>query len=608
MNIFSFIREQRQNYKTDKVEIVDGLEFNQRDTITRAELYYNSTFETGKTDSLGREKPFYNIVKHRVTLAKKATDLDVKDIQVESEGYDDYMASFLFGKENRNWMRVSKFGVFLNRFGKTRPKFGGVLVKKTEHNGKLELHVVPWKDVITDQTDILKGVIIERHYYTPSDLMAMDGVWDNVEQAVKTAKQSKDEEDEHNERRTPGNYIVVYEVHGDLPIAFLKLKDGIQPKDEDWHKYTGQVHIVAGVDNLSTDDDGKQIEGGIILFGAKEKKKPYKYLSWDEVDGRALGVGTVEDSFEAQVWTNDAKLKEKRAMELGSKVIYKTTDKKLGRNILTDMDDGDIIQLSEGKDISQVNTLSNALPEFKNLVDSWKDQVDRVTSTFESNTGESLPSGTPYRLGGMLNQEANSTFVDRLEDAGLFIEELYEDWITPYLQKQLEKAHTLNGEFSKEELDQIDEAYISYVLSEEIQKKREQGILVNREAVDSEYARLKRELSLTKNRRYLDIPKGYYSKARKKVRVVITNEQRNKAAIMESLSNILMSVVKAPQILQDPRLKKLFNKIMEMAGISPIEVDTVEAQPQPTMQPQPAVPAGVPSLPTPSPVTAPVNA
>lgn len=109
MNIYQFIREQRQNYKTDKVEIVDGLEFNQRDTITRAELYYNSTFETGNTDSLGNEKPFYNIVKHRVTLAKKATDLDVKDIQVESEGYSDFMASFLFGKENRNLMRDSKF-------------------------------------------------------------------------------------------------------------------------------------------------------------------------------------------------------------------------------------------------------------------------------------------------------------------------------------------------------------------------------------------------------------------------------------------------------------------------------------------------------------------
>lgn len=489
-SIFAFVREQRNEYETNDVTIVEGLDYNQQKLIRRAELYYNSTFESGNTDSLGRDKPFYNINKHRVTLAKKATDLDVKDIQVESEGYSDFMPSFLFGKENRNWMRDSKFGVFLNKMGKTRAKFGGVLVKKTEHDGKLELHVVPWKDVITDQTNILSGVIIERHFYTPSELKAMAGVWDNVDEAIRLAERNKNDESLTEQKKTPGNYIEVYEIHGDLPIAYLK--DPEKVEEEDWQEYVPQVHIVAGVDEMSENEDpasGEKTitEEGIVLFSGKEKEKPYKYLSWDEVDGRALGVGVIEDSFEAQVWTNDAILKEKRAMELGSKMIFKTTDKKIGRNILTDMDDGDVVQLSEGKDLNTVNTLSNALPEFQNLIEKWKDQADRVTSTFEANTGEALPSGTPYRLGGMLNQEANSTFVDRLEEMGLFIEELYEDWIMPYLEKQLEKAHTLNGEFSKEELDQIDEAYVSALLMDEIQKKRKQGILVSREAVDAEF-------------------------------------------------------------------------------------------------------------------------
>jgi hypothetical protein len=32
----------------------------------------------------------------------------------------------------------------------TRVKYGGVLVKKTERDGQLELHVVDWLNVITE--------------------------------------------------------------------------------------------------------------------------------------------------------------------------------------------------------------------------------------------------------------------------------------------------------------------------------------------------------------------------------------------------------------------------------------------------------------------------
>src|SRR3569833_353006 len=39
---------------------------------------------SGNKDSLGREKPFFNICKFRVNVATRATDLDTKDVQIES--------------------------------------------------------------------------------------------------------------------------------------------------------------------------------------------------------------------------------------------------------------------------------------------------------------------------------------------------------------------------------------------------------------------------------------------------------------------------------------------------------------------------------------------
>jgi len=586
MNIFSFVREQRQSYKTDKVTIVDGLDFNQHDTLKTIELYYNSKFESGNKDSLGREKPFYNINKFRVKLATRATDLDVKDIRIESEYSTGYARSFLLSKENQVWMKEVMMGKILNLLGHTRAKYGGVLVKKTEHNDKLELHIVPWKDTVTDQTDILKGVIIERHFYTPSELMAMDGVWNNVLEAVKTAEADKDDDNEHDQKKTPGKYIEVWEVHGDLPIAYLK-KEGEKIKDSDWYTYKSQVHILAGVDGF-TKENGKITEHGLTLFSGPEKESPYKFLAWDKVDGRALGVGVVEDSFEAQVWTNDALLKEKDAVEIGSKVLFKTSDKKVGRNILTEMENGDIITLTEGKDFTTVNTLTNALPEFQNLRNMWKEQADKATSAFEVNTGDNLPSGTPYRLGAILNQEANSEFNYRREEAGLFIEEIYNDWVMPYLAKKLKKGHTLAAEFSKDELDQIDDAFVSKLLMDEILKKREQGILVSREAVDAEYQRLRQEMMQTKNHRYIKVPDDYYKDLKYKVSVIVTNEAKNKSVMLESASNILQTIAKlGPAIQQDKRIKKLLDKIMEWVGISPIEINDAElpSQAQPQLEP-----------------------
>jgi hypothetical protein len=110
-----------------------------------------------KKDSLDREKPFYNIVNFRVNIALRSTDLDTKDVNTESEGIGGDVQSFLLTLKNRNWMKANNFGVFLNKMGFTRAKCPGVRVKKTEQNGVLALHVVPWRDLITDQVDIKEG-------------------------------------------------------------------------------------------------------------------------------------------------------------------------------------------------------------------------------------------------------------------------------------------------------------------------------------------------------------------------------------------------------------------------------------------------------------------
>ena len=76
MNIYQLVQDYRTDYKTTEIKIADGYEFNQYQKLNTIELYYNSRFETGMTDSQGIEKAFYNINKSRVQVETRATDRD----------------------------------------------------------------------------------------------------------------------------------------------------------------------------------------------------------------------------------------------------------------------------------------------------------------------------------------------------------------------------------------------------------------------------------------------------------------------------------------------------------------------------------------------------
>ena len=78
----------------------------------------------------------------------------------------------------------------------------------------------------------------------------------------------------------------------------------------------------------------------------------------------------------------------------------------------------------------------------------------------------------------------------------------------------------------------------------------------------------------TKSQRFISIPKDYYKDLKPKITVNITGEQRNKAATLESLSNILTVYASNPNISSDPVASQLLARIIELsgAGISPVQI------------------------------------
>lgn len=609
--ILKELENARRNYDTN-INLVEGLYFRQKDVVKMIEFYSSSRYLTSgatgfygeQKDELGRDKPFYQILNAICDVENAAKDIDTKDITITSDNEEHYTESFLMGKDVYEWMKVNNFAKTLNDMRDTHTKYGSLLVKKVttkDKDGKktLKLELPEWKNLITDQVDILNGTIIECHWMLPSDMLKMSE-WkhDKVKEAIKKVK-----------KQGASFRIPVYEIRGWFPKDYITaMEDGKDTTNEPSTDYTYQLYYIAGdySDQYATQQDASSVRFTsklTPLYWEDDTEQVYKYLARKKRAGRAFGVGVMEEGEQAQIWTNDAVLKQTRAGDLASKTISQTASKKLkGRNTLTEVDNGSILEHEDGKPITPVQLVpSGGLQQFDNLLVQWYTQLERATSAYNAQRGEDAPSGTPFRLQAINLQQSNSVFKDLQEELGIFISEIFMDWILPHLAKQLNAEHILAHEFSVEELKEIDKAFTKDFANTRAMEQVLSGSIVTQEDYDAFIQSADEVVKKTKTTRFLKIPKDYYKKVKANVTVNVTGEQANKAAILESLINILTVYAQNPNIAQDPVLTQIFMEIVEISGarISPVSLmasiqeqgeKVKEQQAMQAVQPQPQVP------------------
>jgi len=439
----------------------------------------------------------------------------------------------------------------------------------------MEIEVVEWKNLVTDPVCIEEGIIIEKHYMTPMEVRKKNDVWSNVNEAIKLwNKKGYTRADTRME---------IWEVHGEFPIDYLEE----DPEAiDDAKEYAPQVHYFAVNGNKH-----------VHLYWAEEKESPYKYLPWKKASGRALGRGVVEEGEEAQVWTNDAVQTKQAAMELSGKVVLKTNSKKIGNNVRTDLDNGSIVVLEDGKDLNVLNLLNGAMPQFTEVIGEWFNQYERVTSSYGAVRGETPPSGQPYRLQQLVANTGGSHFDYRREEWGIFLTEIFYDWVFPYLQKKLSKQHILASDFTPEELAKLDEHFSKFEASKFAMEQILSGKMITVEDYLSLQDQFTQLIGKNGKRRFLDLPDGYYKDMKARLTINITGEQKDKSAVLESLNSIMQTMIPlAQQGIASPQdIQMVLNKIMEIsgAGISPLSLSKSNVQAQQggmMQQPLPAQP------------------
>lgn len=581
-NIFEQIQTEVQNFVDNDIEIVDGYVFNQYDTIKRCHLYYNSQFEDN-SDYNGREKIFVNATKYRCMAATRLMDFDTKDIKLWPMNAKSILPTFILEKELKYWLKKNKMANILNQIAEELPVYGSAVLKKNK-NTKYGVELVDLRRFFLDPTVDYVGdsrFIIQKHYLTASELRAMNGKWENVDQAITNfedvVKESYEDDNFRNkEYSTP--YYVIYERYGEVPESWVK-------ENGDPDKMVRSLFITTDPEN-SSNVDGTAKEGVILFKGTWSGDYPFKDVHYAKTRGRWLGVGVIEDLFPVQERLNELANQKRIAMEISSMMLFQTSDQSILQNVLRDKESGDVVRKQPGSEgLQPINNTVKNFNEFQAEEQSYGILADRISFANDVVRGGEIAASTPATNALIQNNNSSSVFLYKRENFGNMITDFFNEFVIPQVVKDLSYEHVFRFTGTVEELDNLDEKFIDLVLRNELIERMLNGRLVTEEDKIKIREDVTRKVKGMGEQRFTKIKKDLYKNTDFEFDIITTNEQENVALLMQNTFQVMTALAQNPALLDDPRIKILFYEYMQRAGVPPAKIELAERQAA-TRQPQ----------------------
>ena len=543
MTIFDFIKKKEVEYQKP-IELEDGWMWSMKNHLRRSFLYKHSQFEE---ENENRElRPFKNITRPILNIQYRTEGFDVKDIELYVDNPDIYYKSFVVKKYHEKWARENFIDTFIDDVVESYVDYGGVLARDTASSRP---EVIDLRNLaFCDQRDILSNPFAIKHSFSPSKLREMKkwgdpkyGATIGIEDLIVLCKDEKE--------------IAVYEVHGVLPGKWIGMEGDVQ-----------QIQIVSFYKKQNGEKQG------ITLFKHREPKLPFKFLKRDKIEGRALGFGGVEELFEPQIWANYSEIQIAEMLDAASKIIFKSTDKGIAARHpsgLKGLDNLEIIEITEGKDIGQLDTTPRNLVVFENAVKKWEEHARIMGAASEPLLGETPTSGTPFKLYEAQLMESKSMHRYRQGKIAVFMDEIYRDWILPHISREIANERTFLSELSSDELQKVVDSIVEKKVFEMRAEKVLAGEFVSEEETEAFRRQTREKLAKRGSKWFIRIFKDEF-KNPLGIMTNIAGKQKNLALLTDKIVNVLRQFISTPQIRQDPEMVKLLNVILESSGLSPI--------------------------------------
>lgn len=603
----------KDNFLKREIEIVPGLKHNQYEVVKRTYFYQHNQFESGPTDENGDPKYFYDMVTDRNDDSSKNIDLDTKDVYIKAESEGAYMKSWYLRREFMGYAKTSNFGMKLNELADDLPAFGTVVWKKIKNeHGRTDVESVELINLMNDPSVkyLKQGMVVERHLLTQSQLRSFKA-WsqDDVEAMIAKGKTvaksgfldtnqaiSNHSFTQQVDEFTP--YYEVYELWGEIPRwMYEQYKKGGMPRvykrglppvqkaadpgavKSPYYDMNDTVYVMAVVSGV---DSGEQ---EAVLF-CKEVPRtlfPYKEVHYRRRKGRWLGVGNYEACFDLTEKANEITNRYFSSLRIALLHLYQTRDKSHVKNVLSDLLDGDIVVTKSG--IEAIPTEIRGASDYINEMKMIEAKADRICKSLEVVTGANLPANTPFKLGSQQLVSATKFFDKVQENMGLFIEDVFNNWLLPDFGKSLTEEHIL------EIIDDLDDIEVYYAAKRKLFQYDtvKRYVMETNQLPSVEQIQLVGQLvqdQIAKSPKQVRIEREYYSDLKYSVKMVITGENDRKKENLDTLSQIYEVSAANPAALQDPRLMKILNIIMEESGYSPLQINGINQTPtNPTLNP-----------------------
>ena len=604
--VHDIVREAEINWLQGTNKLGKYVERNTHEIIETIDAYTNHKHISGSIDSLGREKPFFNIVTAAENIWYRATDIDRKDIKFIPKTLSSTVLAFVANVMLQNWMDENRYGQFLNTWGRTLARYGSAVVEYVEQDGKLIPLVIPWNRLIPDAVDFYATPTIKKLYRTPAQLRKnkfynQDAV-DKLVEALETRKNLEGQTIDNQ-----SSFIEIYEVKGEMDSRLLEEQPNLNLKDKDI-KYRWQMHAISFVESKDAEFND------FTLYKGRLSKNPTMITHLIEEDGTVLSKGAVEHLFDAQWMANHTVKNMKDTLDIASRLIFQTADTRYtGRNILSAIETGDIFIHAVNMPLTRVANDKPDISAQQNFQMMWQNIGRELTNTPNLTRGISQPQPLTYGLGQILNNNSNSLFEIMTENKGLSLEDQLKEYVVPKIRKQLKNKKEVLGILDAAGIDEIDAMYVPKQAIKNYNNRTAESMFSLLEGKEpsqvmselqpfnqqAEEQGVRQELGKLGNKRSF-VPDEAGEKQWDElfsdfewgnIRVEITNENADKQAVMQTLATLYTTTAQTDPV----KANLILSRIMTETGVfSQIEFSTVRSSP---VASNPPVGGGMSALP-----------
>ena len=382
MNIGTLAYKEQKTFK----DFTDRYGFNQYNNILRIDKYMRGEYwNCSDPNAL-----FWQLGTPRVPLYAKSIDSDIKNFDMVGVGKFNWFKAFILNTRFKQWARENRLALTLDDTSTGIGIYGSMVWKKIyDEDGEVGLELVDLKNLFFDQSvkNIIDSPVIEFHYMTEMEVRKR-----YPEQASEIIKKSrKGAEDKQDETQEEETKIEIVERWGEY-----------REEEDDDSVYMHSISVGSGDGGVVMVEDEIKLNGN-----GKPKDFPYFDFHGERLPGRWQGLGVVERLYNLQEQINTLVNQNSDANDIASLLLFKTSDTQTQGNVLDSVKTGQIIN---SQDMQQLAIDNRFIQTFIAQLREIEMKADSLCYINDSISGDTPPSGVPFRSLAVATKAATSTF------------------------------------------------------------------------------------------------------------------------------------------------------------------------------------------------------